>query len=138
MKNISENMLKKAIFVELSEFENLVKEVNGENDSAEVEDGYVSITQETRDKLSEYFDVEITSVHADSFDTVGIWIIYKDTGRVKTLLYNALTLLIDETFEQYDDNQEWFEMIFNELGTTEEELKELGITITIEGNLLAE
>ena len=38
--------------------------------------------------------------------------------RLKTILYNAISLLIDETFEQYDNEEEWFEMIQNELGCT--------------------
>ena len=47
--------------------------------------------------------------------------------RLKVLLWNAITLLIDETYEQYDDEKEWKEMLFNELGTTENELKQYGI-----------
>ena len=31
--------------------------------------------------------------------------------RLKTILYNAISLLIDETFEQYDDETEWFKML---------------------------
>ena len=42
--------------------------------------------------------------------------------RLKTILYNAISLLIDETFEQYDDEEEWFKMIQNELDCTKEEL----------------
>ena len=41
--------------------------------------------------------------------------------RLKTILYNSISLLIDETFEQYDDEVEWFEMLQNELGCTKEE-----------------
>ena len=50
--------------------------------------------------------------------------------RLKTILYNAISLLIDETFEQYDNEEEWFEMIQNELGCTKEELEQYGIYIT--------
>lgn len=56
-------------------------------------------------------------------------------NRLETLLYNAICLLIDETFEQYDDNNEWLEMIQNELGCTIEELEGYGIKITIDGGL---
>ena len=58
-------------------------------------------------------------------------------NRLKVLLYNAVCLLIDETFEQYDDNIEWFEMIQNELGCTAKELEEYGIKITVDGGLNA-
>lgn len=49
--------------------------------------------------------------------------------RLKTLLYNAITLLVDETASQYDDKNEFYKMIYNELGTTKDELKEVGIVL---------
>lgn len=55
--------------------------------------------------------------------------------RLKTILYNAISLLIDETFEQYDNEEEWFEMIQNELWCTKEELEQYGIYITVAGGL---
>jgi hypothetical protein len=55
--------------------------------------------------------------------------------RIKEILYNAISLLIDETFEQYDDSEEWFAMLQNELGCTKEELEEYGICITKDGGL---
>ena len=45
-----------------------------------------------------------------------------ENERLKTLLYNAISLLTDETLEQYDDKEDWKEMIYNELVTTKEEL----------------
>lgn len=56
--------------------------------------------------------------------------------RLRTVLYNAISLLIDETFEQYDDSEEWFAMLQNELACTKEELEELGIKITVDGDCL--
>lgn len=55
-----------------------------------------------------------------------------------TLLYNAISLLVDETFEQYEDSQEWLEMIEKELGFTVEEMKEYGITLTVDGGVYNE
>ena len=55
--------------------------------------------------------------------------------RLKTILYNAISLLIDETFEQYDDEEEWFKMIQNELDCTKEELDQYGIHSTADGGL---
>ena len=55
--------------------------------------------------------------------------------RLETLLYNAICLLIDETFEQYDNSEEWFEMIQNKLGCSAEELERYGIRITVDGGL---
>ena len=54
---------------------------------------------------------------------------------MRTVLYNAISLLIDETFDQYDDTQEWFEMLQNELGVTAAELEEMGIKVTVDGGL---
>ena len=56
---------------------------------------------------------------------------------MRTVLYNAISLLIDETWDQYDGDskQEWFEMLQNELGVTAAELEEMGIKITVDGGL---
>lgn len=62
-----------------------------------------------------------------------------DFESMRSVLYNAISLLIDETFEQYDDTEEWFAMIQNELGCSSDELEELyGIRITIDGGLYSE
>lgn len=45
------------------------------------------------------------------------------------ILHNAYTLLVDETIEQYDNVEEWRDMMCNELGCTEEELRELGTMV---------
>lgn len=49
--------------------------------------------------------------------------------RLKVLLYNAITLLADETFERYDEADEWLFMICDELKTTKEELEEFGVVL---------
>ena len=48
-------------------------------------------------------------------------------NRMNLLLYNAISLLVDETIEEFDDTDDWFEWICDELDCTEEELKEFGI-----------
>ena len=53
--------------------------------------------------------------------------------RLKNILYNAISLLIDETFEQYDDSEEWFKMLQNELVCTADELESFEIKITVDG-----
>ena len=52
-----------------------------------------------------------------------------DFDRVKELFYNAITLIADETAEQYDDQNEWHEMVYNELGTTKEEMSKFGVVL---------
>jgi len=49
--------------------------------------------------------------------------------RLKTLLYSAVTLIADETAEQYDDMNEWHEMVYKELGTTKKELASFGVIL---------
>lgn len=59
------------------------------------------------------------------------------TVAMRTVLYNAISLLIDETWDQYDGDskQEWFDMLQNELGVTAAELEELGIKISVDGGV---
>ena len=40
---------------------------------------------------------------------------------------NAISLLTDETLEEYDDKEDWKEMIYNELVTSKEELSGFGV-----------
>ena len=51
--------------------------------------------------------------------------------RLKVLLNNAISLLADETFEQYDDPNDWKNMIEVELGCTIEELEQYGVYILV-------
>ena len=49
--------------------------------------------------------------------------------RLEVLLYNAISLLVDETYERYADEDretEWLDMMTNELGCSVTELKEYG------------
>lgn len=55
--------------------------------------------------------------------------------RTKDLLYNALILLADTTFNEYTDGQKWLEMVYRELGATEEDLAECGISISKSGEV---
>ena len=43
------------------------------------------------------------------------------------LLFNAISLLVDETIEEFDNTEDWLEWICDELGCTEEDLKEFDI-----------
>lgn len=51
--------------------------------------------------------------------------------RLRTLLYNAVSLYVDETIGQYDDVEEWKAMFENEMDCTIAELKELGVNIMV-------
>ena len=83
MKNINENQLKKCIFKELDEFirdvnKALGKEVKVICDYDGIyfdtnEDGIIDIL----DAMSKYYDTEVTSIHIDDCDFIGVWIAYK-------------------------------------------------------------
>ena len=59
--------------------------------------------------------------------------------RLKTLLYNAISMIIDETLEDYldeDRSTEWLDMMCRELVCTLSELKEYGnINVDVNGNI---
>lgn len=50
-------------------------------------------------------------------------------NKLKVFLYNAISLLVDETIENFDNSEEWLEWICNELGCSTKELEEFGINI---------
>jgi len=50
-----------------------------------------------------------------------------DLERAKTLLYNAICLLVDKTLEEDEIFVEWMWILCEELGTTPTELKEYGV-----------
>lgn len=90
MKNVRVSQVKKCIFMELEEFEEVVNEVTGglkkvsyecdgiffeDTDKAEETEEFWN--EEMTDTLSRYYDVEVTSIHADDCEIVGIWICYR-------------------------------------------------------------
>ena len=88
MKNVKENQLKKCIFMEVDEFQkvfvNVFGEYNENTNEIDVEfdivDGIYFCGISNKDvytELSKYFDINITSIHIDDFDTIGVWICYK-------------------------------------------------------------
>lgn len=62
--------------------------------------------------------------------------------RLEALLYNAISLLVDETYERYYDEDretEWLDMMIRELGCSLSELKEYGgIEINVNGEVAYE
>ena len=96
VKNVKDTQLKKCIFLTLNEYRELILELSlGLKDvkyeegiyyedtaKAYIDDVYLEdITDEgsgINEVLSEYFNVEVTSVHTDDCDVVGVWICYKE------------------------------------------------------------
>ena len=91
MKNTEEYQLKKCIFIVLEDFQRLIEELTNGLKEAEYElDGlYFSDSEEAIKTsnywkedilvtLSNYFDVTVTSVHADDCGYLGVWICYKE------------------------------------------------------------
>ena len=85
IKNVNQIQLKKAIFMDEEEFQNLL---NGFDIKADIGyDGicFSDISGETfyddeslNEILSEHFGVKVTSIHADDCDCIGVWIVYKN------------------------------------------------------------
>jgi hypothetical protein len=86
MKNVKDYQLKKCIFMETEEFDNIIKSIFGENYEAEfslegidVSSEFDGLTnEELNEGLSSYFDVTVTSVHIDDCDEIGVWVCYKE------------------------------------------------------------
>lgn len=48
-------------------------------------------------------------------------------NKIEVILYNALSLLADETYEPFESADKWMYWVCNNLGCTEADLKEYGI-----------
>ena len=90
MQNVRENQLKKCIFMELDEYKDLVNKVTDGLKEVDCEFGLFYMSTEKADEtntywnedievtLSKYFDVTVTSIHADDCEEyVGVWICYR-------------------------------------------------------------
>lgn len=93
MKNVADYQLKKCIFLTAEEFENVLKEVYPDNEvnvNYDMDGITVDIDDESSDpsddlelleKLANYYDVaDVTSVHMDDCDYIGVWIAYTETA----------------------------------------------------------
>lgn len=86
MRNLTKNQLKKAIFMRLSDFEDVVEKAIPDVKVSYCEEAlfYDAEPDRTVEKdeiyeaLSEYFDVYVTSIHTDGYEDVGVWIVYQD------------------------------------------------------------
>lgn len=88
MQNVKENQKKNAICLSLDEFREVVNTVMPhtyvyfEDDVwYEREEGYPEVSEtQIYSLLATYFNVaEITSIHTDDCDLVGVWIVYKNS-----------------------------------------------------------
>lgn len=85
MKNVEENQLKKCIFKDLIEFKkDMLKafgndvEIGCDYDGIWIEcNGEGLYTEEILAGISNYYDVQVTSIHVDECFYTGIWIVYK-------------------------------------------------------------
>lgn len=84
MKNVSADRLKKCIFADLPIFEQDVKKAiaddvkifcDYEGISFKQGNSYLDINW-VQEKLSKYYGVDVTSIHIDDYDEVGVWVVY--------------------------------------------------------------
>lgn len=91
MRNIKNEILKKCIFISFEDFKSLVEKVTDglltagydlegiwyeATNKAEAEGVYWQ--EDIEETLSKYYDIEITSIHADDCDDIKVWICYQD------------------------------------------------------------
>lgn len=90
MKNANENEIMKCIYKKYDDFKSIVEEsTDGLLTCSYDLDGLITIASEKAEDtgktwdgnllnvLSKYFDVEVTSYHADDDEYIGVWICYK-------------------------------------------------------------
>lgn len=84
MKNARETQLKKCIFFLFDEFEYVLKKLGILAHLGKSSIAYSDLGGETQIEdedvcaaLSEYFDVNVTSIHIDQLDRTGVWIAYE-------------------------------------------------------------
>lgn len=87
MKNVTETQKKTCISIGAKEFEDVLEKIVHPDISVEyscdrvlVEVGEDTVdTNELYTKLAEYYEVsEVTSIHIDGSDVLGVWIVYKE------------------------------------------------------------
>lgn len=89
MKNVKEWQKKTCIFMETEEFDDIIRYLFGKEVETEYslegiwigyQNGDAWIDEaEIESGLAEFFDVkEVTSIHIDDWDPMGVWICYRD------------------------------------------------------------
>ena len=87
MKNVRDAMKKMCLFIEGDEFQRLIGSLTGgkvypaftlEGIDYECEDDMDFGNAEAIKILSEHFDIDVTSIHMDDCDYVGVWVCYKE------------------------------------------------------------
>lgn len=91
MKNVENYQLKKYILMESDDYKELINKVTDGLKTVEYkyDDIYYEDTEKAEETetywdegitetLSKYFDVTVTSVHADDYEYLGVWICYKE------------------------------------------------------------
>lgn len=133
MKNVRDSQLKKAIFFTEEEFkEEFVKvfgKYNEDTNEVDVEldpiEGiyFCGITSEdVYAKMSEHFDVEVTSIHSDCFALNGIWVVYKDKTETKSDSKEAKIQSLLKKMERVSDSKE-FGLNYGELSNIVDEIQ---------------
>ena len=79
MKNVRDYQLKKCIFMDYDMFKQEAKKIFGNNVVVECDYEGISIDYDGNilEALSEYYGVEVTSIHIDDCDIIGVWIVYR-------------------------------------------------------------
>lgn len=89
MKNCNVNWRKNCLCLTLDETVEILKEIYGIKDivahpdldglwfSSDDDEEWNPDDYEICDRLSDYFDIKVTSIHIDDCDMTGVWIVYR-------------------------------------------------------------
>jgi uncharacterized pyridoxamine 5'-phosphate oxidase family protein len=136
MKNVRDSQIKKCFFFTEEEFKEIFIELFGEYDEDTNEvDIEIDLTegiyfcgisnQDVYTKLSEYFDVEVTSVHSDSCqECIGIWVVYKNKTETTNDSKNKKIQNLLKKLKRISDNKE-FGASYGDLSSTIDEIERI-------------
>ena len=119
LHGLPENRLKKCIFLTVEEFKKILESFKIESDVDLEGISYSKNNDGIEDdkvyaELSKYFGVEVSSVHCDDCDYMGVWIVYKEAEKTKSIecSYSGETVSYsiseDNTLTVFLGTREWF------------------------------
>ena len=122
MKNVRENQLKTCIFLTTEELEEIMGKIfdtkviihcslEGAWYETPLKD--LDINDDTLcAELSEYFDVNVTSIHIDDCEYIGVWVCYKQKATFTAMIYED-GVIITADVSTYDTQEEAIEFAKN-------------------------
>ena len=134
MKNVRENQLKTCIFLTTEELEEIMGKIFDTKViiHCSLEGAWYETPLKDLDidddtlcaELSEYFDVNVTSMHIDDCEYVGVWVCYKQKATFTAMIYedggiitaDVSTYDTQEEAIEFAKNRHWDEVVNDDTG----------------------